>query len=243
MPTPNKLYPRRHRPKGLEIVYDDRDVLVVDKEAGLLTMSFHKEQSSTAERILTDFVRKGNARSRRRVFVVHRLDRETSGLLVFAKSLPARQRLKDNWKQTEKYYLAVVQGPMDSASGVFSSYLAENKDQFVYSVENPKEGRLAQTAYSVIKQTRQLSIVKIKLLTGQKNQIRVHFAEHGYPVVGDRKYGNQKKAYERLALHAKSLAFTHPHHGERMIFSTVIPDFFKKIANGLEEADWEKTHI
>lgn len=241
MTQSNRLPPRRHRPRGLEILHDDRDILVVDKEPGLLTMSFHKDQENTAERILTDYVRKGYSRSRNRVFVVHRLDRDTSGILVFAKSLPAKQRLKDTWKQTEKYYLAAVHGHLDPASGMFSSFLAEDDDQLVHSVENPGEGRLAQTVYSVIRQSRQLSIVKIKLLTGQKNQIRVHFAEHGHPVVGDLKYGSQKKSYERLALHAKSLAFNHPHHGERMVFHTVIPDFFKKIAGGLEEADWEAT--
>ncbi len=230
----------RHRPKGLDIIHEDRDILLVNKEPGLLTMSFHKDQPHTAERILTDYVRKGCARSKNRVFVVHRLDRESSGLLIFAKSYPVQQRLKDNWKETEKLYLAVIHGHLNPRSGVIETYLAEDEDQFVSSTDDPKSGRLAITAFSVIKETRSLSILKIKLLTGRKNQIRVHFAEKGHPVAGDRKYGFKDKPYERLALHAKSFAFNHPHHGKRMTFNTEIPEFFSRIAGGLTEADWEK---
>jgi RluA family pseudouridine synthase len=233
--------PKRHRPKGLEILHDDRDILVINKEPGLLTMSFHKDQEYTAERILTDYVKKGCARSKNRVFVVHRLDRESSGLLIFAKTFPVQQRLKDNWKNTEKLYLAAISGHLDPKSGVIESHLAEDEDQFVSSTHEPEKGKLAQTQYQVIKETRALSIVKIKLITGRKNQIRVHFAEKGHPVIGDVKYGRKDKPYERLALHAKFIAFNHPHHGKRMIFNTAIPDFFKKITGGLEELDWEKT--
>jgi RluA family pseudouridine synthase len=233
--------PKRHRPKGLAVIYDDRDILVVDKEPGLLTMSFHKDQENTAERILNDYVKKGYARSKKRVFVVHRLDRESSGLLIFAKTYPVQQRLKDDWQNTEKLYLAAVHGCPDPKSGVIESYLTEDEDQFVASTHDPAKGKLAQTAYWVIKETRSLSIVKIKLLTGRKNQVRVHFAEKGHPVIGDPKYGRKDKSYERLALHAKFIAFNHPHHGKRMIFNTAIPDFFQKFAGGLEESDWEKT--
>jgi RluA family pseudouridine synthase len=233
--------PKRHRPKGLDVIYDDRDILVVNKEPGLLTMSFHKDQENTAERILNDYVRKGYARSKKRVFVVHRLDRDSSGLLIFAKTFPVQQRLKDDWKNTEKFYLAAVHGHMEPMSGIIESHLAEDEDQFVSSTHEPEKGKLAQTQYQVIKETRSLSIVKINLLTGRKNQIRVHFAEKGHPVAGDAKYGPTDKRYERLALHAKFIAFNHPHHGKRMIFNTAIPDFFKKIAGGFEESDWEKT--
>jgi tRNA pseudouridine32 synthase/23S rRNA pseudouridine746 synthase/23S rRNA pseudouridine1911/1915/1917 synthase len=243
MIPPTRRPPRRHRPKGLEIIHDDRDILVVNKEPGLLTMSFHKDQPDTAEQILNDYVRKGCSRSKNRVFVVHRLDRESYGLLLFAKSYQVQQRLKDNWKDTEKLYLAAVHGRLEPVSGVIESYLAENKDQFVASTEKPGEGRLAKTGYSVIKQTRALSIIKIKLLTGRKNQIRVHFAEKNHPVVGDRKYGRADKAYQRLALHAKTISFNHPHRGEPMFFNTAIPEFFARIAGGLDEKDWESTAI
>jgi len=241
MTQTNRLPSRRHRPRGLDIIHDDRDILVVNKEPGLLTMSYHKDQSNTAERILTDYVRKGYARSNKRVFVVHRLDRESSGVLVFAKTYPVQQRLKDNWKDTEKLYLAAVHGHLEPKFSIIESYLAEDKDQFVASTDDPDKGKFAQTAYWVIKETRLLSIIKIKLITGRKNQIRVHFAEKGHPVAGDRKYGFPDKPYERLALHGKFIAFNHPHHGERMVFNTAIPDFFKKIAGSLDESDWGKT--
>lgn len=237
-PSPPKLS-RRHRPHGLEILHEDRDILVVDKAPGLLTMSFHKDQPNTAERILTDYVRKGCSRSRNRVFVVHRLDRESSGLLIFAKSHAIQQQLKDAWETTEKLYLAAVHGHPNPRSGKIESYLAEDGDQFVASTPDPKSERLAKTVYSVIKETRTLSILKIKLLTGRKNQIRVHFAEKGHPVAGDPKYGGPDKGYARLALHAKSLSFTHPLRRERMTFHTPIPDFFKTIAEGLDESAWD----
>jgi RluA family pseudouridine synthase len=241
MMTHSKLrLPKRHRPRGIEIVHDDRDILVVSKEPGLLTMSFHKDQENTAERILTGYVRKGNSRSKKKVFVVHRLDRESSGLLVFAKTYPIQQRLKDNWKNTEKLYLAAVHGHLEPKSSIIETYLAEDEDQFVASTDAPGKGKLAQTRYWVISETRNLSIVKIKLLTGRKNQIRVHFAEKGHPIIGDPKYGRPDTRYERLALHAKFLAFNHPHHGKQMMFNTAIPDFFKKLAPGLDESDWEK---
>jgi 23S rRNA pseudouridine1911/1915/1917 synthase len=233
--------PKRHKPKGLEILHDDRDILVVNKEPGLLTMSFHKDQEKTAERILTGYVRKGCSRSKKRVFVVHRLDRESSGLLVFAKTYPVQQRLKDNWKNTEKLYLAAVEGHLNPWSGIIESYLSEDDDQFVASIDTPEKGKLAQTQYWVIKETRSLSILKIRLLTGRKNQIRVHFSEKGHPVVGDPKYGRPGIPYDRLGLHAKFLSFNHPHHGKRMMFNTPIPDFFKNIAGGFEESDWEKS--
>ena len=243
MTRANRTPPRRHQPRDLEILHDDRDILVVNKKPGLLTMSFHKDQENTAERILTDYVRKGCARSMKRVFVVHRLDRESSGLLVFAKTYSVQQGLKDNWKNTEKFYIAAVHGHLHPRSGVIESYLLEDKDQFVSTTHQTDKGKLAQTEYQVIKETPSLGIVKIKLLTGRKNQIRVHFAEKGHPVAGDTKYGHKDKHFERLALHAKTLAFDHPHHGKRMVFNTAIPDFFKNIAGGLDEADWENPPI
>lgn len=230
--------PWRHRPRGLVILYEDRDVLVVDKEPGLLTMSRHRDEARTVERILSRYVGKGNPRSRQRVYVVHRLDRETSGLLVLTKSSAAQLRLKATWEQTEKWYLAAVHGHLTSRAGVFSSYLAEDEDQFVRTVKDPRAGRMARTTYQVIKETRTMSLLKVGLLTGRKNQIRVHFAEAGHPVVGDPKYGRPGDPCKRMALHAKQLAFGHPHSGARMSFDAGIPEFFQRLAGGLSEADW-----
>ncbi len=243
MTTPNRPIPRRHRPRGLEILHEDRDLFVVNKEAGLLTMATRKDEAFTAENVLNDYVRKGCARSNKHVWLVHRLDRETSGVLLVAKSEEAQQHLKDHWKSTEKYYLAAVRGHLKAKSGIFSSYLAENEDQFVYSVADPAKGKFSQTAYTVIKETPTLSLVKIKLMTGRKNQIRVQFAEHGHPVVGDPKYGARDAFRERLCLHAKSIAFGHPHSGKRLFFDTPIPEVFSRLAGGLDEPLWLKTHV
>jgi len=220
--------PRKHRPKGLEIVYEDRDLLVINKEVGLLTMSFHRDETQTAERILTNYLRKGAARSRLRAYVVHRLDRETSGLLIFAKTEAVQQHLKDHWKEVEKEYLAIVHGSLKEKSGLLSSYLAENDDQFVYSTDQTK-GKWSETQYSVVRENELFSELKINLLTGRKNQIRVHFSELGHPVVGDTKYGLKGKKFERMALHSRSIAFNHPHNGKRMTFEAPVPEFFTRL--------------
>ncbi len=233
----------KHRPRGLEILHEDRDILVVNKEPGVLTTGTRRGEDFTAENVLNDFVRKGCARATKHVYLVHRLDRETSGVLLFAKTEEAQQSIKDNWKETEKFYLAVVRGHLKEKSGIYASYLAENEDQFVYSVADPSKGKLSQTAFTVIREMPSLSLVKIKLLTGRKNQIRVQFAEHGHPVLGDPKYGTRDPFRERLCLHAKSIAFNHPHSGERLFFDTAIPAVFKRVAGGFEEAEWQRTQV
>jgi RluA family pseudouridine synthase len=220
--------PRRHRPKGLEIIYEDRDLLVINKDPGLLTMSFHRDEFQTAERILTDYLRKGAARSRLRAFVVHRLDRETSGLLIFAKTEAVQQHLKDHWKEVDKEYRVIVHGTLKEKSGILSGYLAEDADQFVYSTGQTK-GKWSETQYEVIRETKQFSELKINLLTGRKNQIRVHFADLGHPVVGDTKYGPKGKKSERMALHSRQIAFNHPHSGKQMVFEAPVPDFFCRL--------------
>ena len=229
--------PRRHRPHGLDLLHDDRDLMVVNKVCGLLTMSFHRDEKQTAERILTQYVKKGCASSKNRVFLVHRIDRDTSGLLVFAKTYENQQKLKNNWKNTEKCYLAAVYGHFEAKRGRISSYLAENEDQFVHSVDDPGAGKLAETDYEVIKESRTMSVLKIRLLTGRKNQIRVHLAENGHPVVNDPKYGDRAPR-GNMALHAKILAFDHPHSGKRLRYDAGIPDVFLKLAPGLSEKDW-----
>lgn len=220
--------PRKHRPRGLEIIYEDRDLLVINKEPGLLTMSFHRDEFQTAECILTDYLRKGAARSRLRAFVVHRLDRETSGLLIFSKSEEVQQHIKNHWKEVDKEYRTLVHGSLKEKSGTLSSYLAENEDQFVFSTDQTK-GKWSETQYEVIRENKLFSELKINLLTGRKNQIRVHFAELGHPVVGDTKYGLKGKKFERMALHSRSIAFNHPHNGKRMTFEAPVPEFFDRL--------------
>lgn len=225
--------PRRHRLRGLEVVFEDRDLIVVEKPAGLLTMSPHKDQPDTVERILTAYLRKGSTRSRLRAYVVHRLDRETSGLLVFAKSERVQQQLKHSWRDTDKRYFAVVHGQLAKKKGTISSYLAEDRDQFVHSTKNAAEGKWAETEYVVLRETPQFSALVVTLLTGRKNQIRVHFSESGHPVVGDPKYGRKEKKAVRMALHAMHLAFDHPYSGRRMVFDSPVPEPIIRLVGGL----------
>ncbi|MDD2461654.1 MAG: RluA family pseudouridine synthase [Kiritimatiellia bacterium] len=233
----------RHRPRGLEILHEDRDLFVVNKAPGVLTTGTRRDEAFTAENVLNQYVRKGCARSRKQVYLVHRLDRETSGVLLFAKTEEAQQRLKENWKATEKLYLAIVRGRLPQRQGLFSSYLAENEDLYVHSVDDPAAGKLSQTAYAVIAETPAVSAIKIRLLTGRKNQIRVHFAEAGHAVAGDPKYGAGDPFRERLCLHAKSIAFDHPYSGRRLFFDTPIPEAFARLARGLTEAAWADTVV
>ncbi len=220
-------------PHGLTILYEDRDLLVVDKPPGLLTIGTDRDKSRTAYYILTDYVRKGCARSRERVYIVHRLDRETSGVLVFAKSEEAKRRLQDGWDETEKKYLAVVHGQCRKSAETITTYLAENKAHVVYSTSDPTKGKLAHTAYRVLKQTQDFALLQVDLLTGRKNQIRVHLAGIGRAIVGDRKYGHANDPHAALALHAQSIAFRHPFSGERLTFSAKPPRYFDKLVGGV----------
>ena len=217
---------RKHQPMGLEILHEDRDILVVNKAAGLLTMGTGRDEGRTAYAALTDYVRKGNPKSPHRVFIVHRLDRDTSGVLVFARTPQAKQSLQENWENTEKIYLAYVEGHPPQDEGTITSYLAENSARRVYSTNDPSAGKLARTSYRVLKKEGPRTLLRIALLTGRKNQIRVHLADIGCPIVGDAKYGRAARTSKRLALHALELSFDHPYHGRRMTFEAPIPPSF-----------------
>ena len=219
----------RHQPKGLVILYEDQDVIVIAKPVGLLTIGTARDKSRTVHAILNDYVRKGNPKSRHRVYVVHRLDRDTSGILIFAKNEPAKQYLQENWTETEKRYLAVVYGRLAPSEGTISSYLAENSALRVYSTPDPAKGKLSRTEYTTLQEARGFSLLALRLLTGRKHQIRVQLAEKGHPIVGDNKYGTSGDGNQRLALHAQSLTLTHPVTGERLTFSTAVPDYFARL--------------
>jgi RluA family pseudouridine synthase len=222
-------------PNGLVILHEDRDILVVDKPPGLLTIGTERDKSHTVYFILTDYVRKGCARCRNRVFIVHRLDRETSGVLVFAKNEEAKFRLQRTWSETEKTYLAVVYGRCPKSEETITTYLAENRAHVVYSTSDPAKGKLARTAYKVLKQAKEFALLEICLLTGRKNQIRVHLAGIGHPIVGDRKYGDAKDSYAGLALHARSISFTHPVSGKRMTLTAKVPVYFHRLVGSVAD--------
>ena len=226
-----KKPPKRFHPKGLSVLYEDRDVVVVDKVNGLLTVANNKVRENTAYYLLSDYVRKGNNKSKNRVFIVHRLDRDTSGVIVFAKSESAKHFLQAGWHGFDKRYYTVVHGTLKEKEGVITSYLAENSVHKVYSVTNPAKGKLAKTRYRVLRESANNSLLEIDLLTGRKNQIRVHLADEGHPVVGDKKYGTKAKdkGITRLALHAASITFVHPFSKKKMNVSTGVPPYFESI--------------
>ncbi len=226
-----KAPPKKFQPKGLTVLYEDRDILVVDKVSGLLTIGTETDKENTAYYRLNDYVRKGIQKSQNRVFIVHRLDRDTSGVLVFAKSEKAKRFLQDEWPAFKKRYYAVVHGRLLEKEGVITSYLAENSIHKMYSVPDPKKGKLAQTGYKVLRESNKYSLLEIDLLTGRKNQIRVQFAEKGYPVAGDKIYGLKGKGIKRLTLHAESITIVHPHTKEEMTFVSKVPDYFNQLLN------------
>lgn len=222
----------RHR-IPFEILYEDRDVIVIDKPAGMLTTHTKvvgraaREAQLTAENILNDYVRKGQLKSRNRVWLVHRLDRETSGVMMFAKSEAVAEYFRSNWNElTEKTYVAKVQGEIKEPQGVYESYLQEDADG--YRVRSVKSGgRLARTEWKLLSPIPHSpspvphSFVEVYLKSGRKNQIRVHFSEAGHPVIGDVKYGGPKS--DRLYLHALRLRFKHPHTSKWLEFSSPSP--------------------
>ena len=220
----------KHQPRRQIILHEDRDVIIVDKAPGLLTMGTDKEKVQTAYYGITDYVRKGNPKSQARVFIVHRLDREVSGILVFAKSALAKKALQDQWPDVEKHYLALVHGTPREPTGTFTSYLVEDGVQRVYSRVDPQRGKLSHTAYTVLGYADGVSLLDIRLLTGRKHQIRVHLADNQLPILGDKKYGRKQSSERRLALHAKSIAFHHPHSGELCFFETRFPHYFTRVA-------------
>lgn len=226
-----KRPPKKYAPKGLTILYEDRDIIVVNKINGLLTISSAGEKENTAHFILNDYVQKGNPKSRNRVFIVHRLDKDTSGILVFAKSEKAKFYLQTEWGKFTKTYTAVVHGNLKEKEGVLSSYLMENTSFKVYSVENDVNAKWAETGFKVTKESKNFSLLEVELYTGRKHQIRVHLSEIGHPLAGDKVYGKKNTGIKRLALHATILKIRHPFNKEEMTFEAPMPNYFKVIMN------------
>jgi len=213
----------------LQLVYEDDDVIVVNKSYGLLsvaTKSRFKEE--TAFSIVRDYIKRQNPGNK--LYVVHRLDRDTSGLMMFAKTEEAQETLRHNWNNMvlDRTYVAVVEGAVRDDEGYVKSYLAENREFVVYSTDNPEEGRLAVTNYKVLRRGHGYSLMEFSLDTGRKNQIRVHCKDLGHPIAGDKKYGAKTNPIHRLALHARTLRFAHPITRKDMSFETPIPVKFLK---------------
>lgn len=223
-----KKVPKKYQPRGFEILHEDQDIIVGNKAPGYLTVAAAWNRDKTIHSALTDYVRKGQAKSRKEAFVVHRLDQHTSGILIFAKSEVAQNRLKENWKSFTKIYLTIVTGQLAKKSGLIESYLSEDEDYVVHSSTTDDSGKLARTEYEVLKENDRYSLLRIHLHTGRKNQIRVHLAGEGHPVVGDVKYAGKGGQVRELLLHAASFEFTHPFSGKQMKFEAKPPAYFSK---------------
>ncbi|HUP47532.1 MAG TPA: RluA family pseudouridine synthase [Thermoanaerobaculia bacterium] len=215
-------------PPELALLHEDDDVIVVLKAHGLLTVATQREKETTAQAYLNDYLRsKGGGR----IHVVHRLDRETSGVLLFAKSFEAREKLKEKFAEhdVERVYVAVIEGTMEPPEGTIRSNLLERKDLKMASVGQHRDAKLAVTHYRTIESKGKYSMLEVTLETGRKNQIRAHLSEAGHAVVGDRLYGSETNPLGRLGLHAKVLGFAHPATGKRMSFTAPVPRSFRRL--------------
>ena len=221
--------PEEKQYRGISIIYEDSDLVVIDKHAGMLSISTDTRKSESAYNMLSKHVKMQG--SRNKIFVIHRLDRETSGLMMFAKSEKVQQILQTNWHDivTERTYLAVVEGKPEKAEGTITSYLRESKAFIVYSSQNPKHGHKAVTHYKLKKAGQYYSMLTVNLDSGKKNQIRVHMQDLGHPVIGDKKYGSKINPVRRLGLHSWVLAFNHPINKEPLRFQTAIPSKFTRL--------------
>ncbi|MBP6387133.1 MAG: RluA family pseudouridine synthase [Pseudarcicella sp.] len=225
----NEKAPEEQHYKGLKIVFEDEHLIVIEKEEGLLSIATEKQKDFNAYSILSGHVKKQNTSNK--IFVIHRLDRETSGIMMFAKSEKVQALMQESWNATirERTYLAVVEGKTEKQSGTIVSNLIESKALIVYSTQNPSLGQKAITHYETLRQNDSYTLLKVNLETGRKNQIRVHMQDLKHPIVGDKKYGATVAPIGRLGLHAWVLAFTHPITKENLYFETEIPKKFIKL--------------
>lgn len=210
--------------RNLKIVYEDKWLIVIDKREGLPTISTGKEKEVTAYSVLYSYMESTTENGR--IFIVHRLDRDTSGLLVFAKDEQTKHLLQENWNQSivDRKYLGVCEGNFTRLEGSIVSWLRENPKSLKMSSSPVDNGGLrAVTHFRVIEQKKDMALLEIELETGRKNQIRVQLSSIGHPIAGDRKYGAATNPFGRLALHASTLTFRHPHTGKILTFTSPLP--------------------
>jgi 23S rRNA pseudouridine1911/1915/1917 synthase len=229
--------PSRSFPASLRLVFEDAQILVVDKPPGLLTIATERERERTAYRLLAEYVgaHGGGPASTRpgapRLFIVHRLDRDTSGLLVFAKSAGVKRGLQAQFeaRSVERRYVAVVEGAVRDPLGTLRTQLRENRSLRVRRTRGRGEGREAITNYRVLQRSATTTLLELSLVTGRRGQIRAQLAELGHPILGDPAYGARHDPARRLCLHATRLAFTHP-SGHRVVFESQAPAIFARLA-------------
>lgn len=212
----------------LDIIYEDKDIVVIDKPAGLLSISNSKEKEVTAFRLVSDYIKRNNKNAK--LFVVHRLDQGTSGVLLFSKNLRLKEKLQKEWNElvSKREYIAVVGGRMPE-KGTFESYLTMNHFQIVYSTKNKEIGNYARTNYRLLSYKNKYSLLEVNIDTGRRNQIRVHMSEAGHPIVGDKKYGSKVNPINRLALHASKLYLKDPRTGNLLKLESSVPAEIKNL--------------
>lgn len=211
--------------ENIDIIYEDELIIVINKPAGLLSISTATERTKTAYYLVSEYLKNKNPNNK--VFIVHRLDRETSGVILFAKNEKMKNILQNNWDKLviKRGYIALVEGKV-TKDGEVKSWLAENKKMIVYSTKNKNEGKYAITNYKVIKSNKEYSLLEVDIKTGRKNQIRVHMKDIGHSVAGDAKYGSNKNPLKRLGLHANILKIKNPLTSKIMEFEASIPNEF-----------------
>lgn len=214
---------------GINIIHEDDSIIVINKDAGILSMAASRSKDWDAYRQLTDYVKKEKRSNR--IYIVHRLDRDTSGVMVYAKTEAAKEKLQNNWHDIvkERTYTAVVNGNVEKGEGTVSSWLKETEAMKVYSTNDKKEGKHAVTHYKKLAANDDYSMMEVELETGRKNQIRVHMLDIGHPIVGDRKYGALDSPIRRLALHATTLSFLHPMTDKLVRYTVKPPQSFMKL--------------
>lgn len=213
--------------EGVKILFEDQHLVIIEKPEGLLSVSTAFEKKRTAHGVLKYHYRP------KQVHVVHRLDQETSGVMVFALTEEARDGLKKlfEFHQIDRKYYAVVEGKPEASSGTWKTYLYEDKGYRVHITEDPSRGQLATTHYSIKGLHHRYTLLELQLETGKKNQIRVHCQHHGHPIVGDKKYGGKTNPLKRLALHAHHLGFVHPITHKKLQFDSPLPSIFEKLVH------------
>ena len=217
--------------KNLPILFENDEIIVINKPSGLLSVASDSEKGRTAYRMVTDYVQQKDKHNR--VYVVHRLDEDTSGVLLFAKNPRIWTALQHNWSEVVKYrgYYAIVEGHMENKEGKFVDYLKENSLNLMYVSNDHKNGKKCITNYKVIKTNKNYSLIDINIETGRKNQIRVQFGHRGHYVIGDDKYGEPSNPLNRLGLHAYELTVIHPFSKKIMKFTAPIPQEFTNLLN------------
>lgn len=216
--------------RGFKIVYEDDSIIVINKESGLLTIAPTSENEITAFGQLIKYVKANNPSDK--IYVVHRLDKYTSGLMLFVKGEEIQEYFRNDWTNVvkERIYIGIVEGIPEDSEGKIESYLKETKSQLVYSTRDT-DGKLAITHYKVLKSSKKFSMVEFHLETGRKNQIRVHMKDIGHSIAGDKKYGAKHNPYDRLMLHAETLAFIHPVSKEVVHFNARLPKIFSELVS------------